>query len=253
MGGGPDGESHRGGPARALVSVVVPTLNEAGAIGAALASVVRQPGPWEVVVADGGSEDGTRKAAHAALPAVRWVEAPRGRARQLNRGATVSEGAILLFLHADTRLPPTAAEAVRAALQDPRAVAGCFRTTFDATDRFGTVGRRVMQLWTARIWMRWPRLAFGDRALFVRRETFEAVGGFPDQPIFEDLEIVRRLRQRGRFMFLDDAVVTSARRFRRHGAVGQQARNLALWLGWNLGVSPHRLKRFYPDEPGRRG
>jgi hypothetical protein len=104
-----------------------------------------------------------------------------------------------------------------------------------------------MRLWEARLWMRWHRLAFGDRALFARRSAFEAAGGFPAQPLFEDLDLVRALRAQGRFVFLDQAVVTSARRFARHGAVRQQLRNLSLWLGWNAGLAPARLKAFYPD------
>lgn len=231
------------------ISVVLPALDEAAAIGAALASIARQPGPWDATVADGGSSDGTGERARAALAKVEIVDAPRGRARQMNAGAARATGDVLLFLHADTRLPEGAFDAVRAALADPRVVAGCFRTTFDLDERgdFGLIGRAFMRLWEARLWMRWHRFAFGDRALFVRREVFQATGGFPDQPIFEDLDAVRSLRRHGRFVFLDAEVVTSARRYRRHGAVRQQLRNLALWAGWNAGLPPARLKRFYSD------
>ena len=226
------------------ISVVIPTLNEAVEIEGALASVARQSGPMEVLVVDGGSADDTR--ARAERAGARVIEAPRGRARQMNAGAAAAGGSALLFLHADTRLPPAALDAVRAALDEPAVAGGCFRTSFDA-------GGFWMGVWTWRLWMRWHRLAFGDRAPFVRRSAFEAVGGFPDQPLFEDLELVRRVRREGRFVFLDAAVVTSARRFRRHGALGQQARNVGLWLGWNAGLSPHRLKRFYPDEGTAQG
>lgn len=241
-----------GPPAPALVSVVVPALNEAAGIGATLASVARQPGPVETVVVDGGSEDGTAEAARAALPEAVVMEAPRGRASQMNAGAARATGSILLFLHADTRLPAGALAAVRAALADPAVAAGCFRTTFDLEKDagFGAADRLVMRLWESRLWMRWHRFAFGDRALFVRRAAFEAAGGFPDQPLFEDLDLVRALRTQGRFVFLDEAVVTSARRYRRNGALGQQLRNLGLWLGWNAGVAPTRLRRFYDDHSG---
>lgn len=234
----------------------MPALNEAEGIGAALATVARQSGPVEAVVVDGGSTDGTAEAARTALPGVLVVEAARGRALQMNAGAARARGDVLLFLHADTRLPDGALDAVRDALSDPAAVAGCFRTTFGlgrSAGGFGPLGRVFMRLWEARLWTRWHRLAFGDRALFVRREAFEAVGGFPAQPIFEDLDVVRALRRRGRFVFLDAAVETSARRFRRGGALGQQARNLGLWLGWNAGLPPDRLKRFYPDDGAERG
>ena len=234
------------------VSVVVPALDEAAGIGASLASVAGQAGPWEVVVADGGSADGTPEAVRAAMPEARLIAPGRGRARQMNAGAEAATGDVLLFLHADTRLPAGALDAVRRALADPAVAAGCFRTAFDLdgaaeAPRFGPVGRAVMGLWEARLWMRWHRLAFGDRAIFARRTAFEAAGGFPDQPLLEDLDAVRALRRQGRFVFLDAAVTTSARRFRRHGAVRQQARNLAIWAGWTLGVAPARLKRFYSD------
>ncbi|WP_412067467.1 TIGR04283 family arsenosugar biosynthesis glycosyltransferase [Rubrivirga sp. IMCC43871] len=237
-------------PARPTsISVVLPTLDEATAIGATLTSIAAQPGPWDAIVADGGSTDDTAERARAALAGVQIVDAERGRARQMNAGAARATGDVLLFLHADTRLPGGAFDAVRTALTDPLAVAGCFRTTFDHDERgdFGPIGRTFMRLWEARLWMRWHRLAFGDRALFVRREVFEAVGGFPDQPIFEDLDAVRSVRRLGRFVFLDAEVVTSARRYRRHGAVRQQLRNLSLWTGWNAGLAPARLKQFYSD------
>ena len=225
------------------ISVVIPTLNEAVQIEAMLQSVLKQPGSVEVIVVDGGSADDTiaRAGTHA-----RVIDAPRGRARQMNAGAAEATGDVLLFLHADTHLPEHALDAVRAAVDEPGVSAGCFRTTFDAEGFW-------MRVWSLRLWMRWHRLAFGDRAPFVRREAFEAIGGFPEQPIFEDLELVRRLRGQGRFVFLDEAVVTSARRYQRHGAVGQQVRNLALWSAWNLRLPPSWFKRFYPDAPGERG
>ena len=225
-----------------LVSVVVPALNEAAGIGAVLESVLGQAGPAEVLVVDGGSTDGTPEV--AARAGVRVLEALRGRARQMAAGAAAAQGDALLFLHADTRLPPGALAAVREALADPAVAGGCFRTMFD------DVSSPWMRLWQARMWMHWHRLAFGDRAPFVRRAAFDAAGGVPDQPMFEDLELVRRVRRHGRFVFLDAAVTTSGRRFRANGALAQQLRNLALWAGWNAGLSPARLKRFYPDAAG---
>jgi rSAM/selenodomain-associated transferase 2 len=224
---------------QSTVSIVIPALNEEELLPEALAGVRRQQGPLEVVVADGGSADATVALARSLGAVV--VEAPRGRARQMNAGAAATSGDILLFLHADTRLPEGALGRVREALAE--ASAGCFRLRFDRPSP-------VLRLWTLPIWMGWHRLAFGDRALFVRRDVFERVGGFPDQPIFEDLEMVRRLRREGPFVFLPAAVVTSARRFRAGGAVRQQARNAALWLAWSAGVPPERLDRFYRYERG---
>lgn len=226
-----------------LVSVIIPTLDEAAGIAATLASVLAQSGA-QLVVADGGSSDGTPDVVRAAAPGAVIVEAPRGRAAQMNAGAAVARGDVLLFLHADTLLPGGALDAVRRATSGG-AAGGCFETRFD--DATGW-----MRLWQARMWMRWHRFAFGDRALFARRSAFEAVGGFPRQPLFEDLDFVRAVRAQGPFAFLDLAVTTSGRRYRRYGAFRQQARNAALWAGWLVGIDPARLARHYPHTRGAR-
>ena len=226
------------------ISIIIPTLDEEALLPATLARVLAQPGPKQILVADGGSADATRGIA-ACHADVMLVTSERGRARQMNAGAARATGDVLLFLHADTRLPSGALDRVRAALADPAAAAGCFRLRFDR-------GGFWLGLWTRPLWMRWHRWAFGDRALFARRSAFDAVGGFPDQPIFEDLDVVQALRRQGRFVFLDAAVVTSARRYERGGALRQQLRNGALWTAWWLGVAPERVARFYPNEP-RRG
>ncbi len=202
-----------------------------------------QPGIDEVLVIDGGSEDAT---VEIASRYVRVLNGTRGRARQMNAGAIAASGDVFVFLHADTRLPDDAVEVITRALSDPEVAGGCFRTTFDDDSIW-------MRIWSWRLWMRWHRLAFGDRAPFIRRHVFEEIGGFPDQPMFEDLDLVRKLRKEGRFVLLDEPVETSARRFHRHGAFRQQITNTALWIGWVLGLSSHRLKRFYSDEPDERG
>ncbi|MEM1116742.1 MAG: TIGR04283 family arsenosugar biosynthesis glycosyltransferase [Bacteroidota bacterium] len=230
---------------------MIPALNEATGIGATLASVAAQDGPVEVVVIDGGSEDGTPEAARRALPEAVVLTSPRGRATQMNAGAERASGDVLLFLHADTRLPPDALARVREALARSEAVGGCFRTAFGTASGQGAMGRALMRLWQARLWMGWHRLAFGDRGLFFRRSAFEAIGGFPDQPIFEDLDAVRAVRRLGAFVFLPQRVTTSPRRFEKNGALGQQLRNLGLWTAWTAGVPPRRLKRFYGDGAAR--
>lgn len=232
---------------RLRISVVIPALNEADRIRAALASVACQSCPWEVIVAIGDSDDGTEAEARAALAGVRVARGDRGRARQMNAGADAATGDALVFLHADTRLPSGALDDIRAALAEPGVVAGCFRIAFDHDDSIGRVRRSVLRAWSAPLWMRWHRFAFGDRTLFVRRDAFEAAGRFPDQPIMEDLDAVQTLRRVGRFAFLEAEVTTSARRFERHGVVRQQLRNAGIWLAWLAGVSPTRLKRFYSD------
>lgn len=223
-------------PSTLALSVIVPTLNEAGQVEGALASVHAQAGPWEAIVADGGSTDAT--VARARPLATRVLAAPRGRARQMNAAAARATGDVLLFLHADTRLPPGAFAAVRRALADPGAEGGVFRLRFDRPTP-------LLRLYAACTRLPWHRLAFGDRAPFVRRAAFEAVGGFPDWPVFEDLELAARLHARGSLRFLPEVVTTSARRFQRVGTLRQQARNLRLWLHYLTGGDPEAVADAY--------
>jgi len=217
------------------VSIIIPALNEADVIECTLDAVRSQPGPKEIIVVDGGSSDDTaqRAAPHAAV-----VEAPRGRAHQMNRGAERASGDVLWFLHADTLPPPHALDRIRQAVRQPEVESGIFQLSFDRD-------APLLQLYS---WCtRWPwiRIAFGDRGLFTTRAAFEAVGGFPEWPVFEDLELADRLHQRGTFRFLPQAVTTSARRFRSHGMLRQQVRNLYLWTHYMMGTAPERVAHLY--------
>ena len=219
-------------------SVVIPALNEAANLAATLDSVrAQEPEPIDVIVVDGGSTDGTPDLARS-LGATVLASDP-GRAYQMNAGAEAAQGDALLFLHADTRLPTGALKAAAEALD--AADAGCFRLRFDRSSFW-------LRVWTLPVWMRWTPWAFGDRALFVRRTAFSAVGGFPAWPLFEDVEIVKRLAARGRFAFLPLAVTTSARRYERNGRIRQQLRNLSLWGRWWLGAGPDGLADRYRPE-----
>lgn len=222
------------------MSIVIPTLNEEGTIAGTLRSLQHHPPPVETIVVDGGSTDGTREAARAAGASV--LEASRGRGPQLNRGAEAAEGDLLLFLHADTTLPPDGLTRVRRVLGDTPAVAGTFRLQFDAASP-------LLHFYAWCTWCPWIRLCFGDRGLFTTRPAFEAVGGYPEWPLFEDLELAARLQDHGRFRFLDTAVTTSARRFRRNGVLRQQLQNLYLWTHYVAGTDPDRLahRYRYPD------
>lgn len=217
------------------ITVVIPALNEAACIAHTLASVAAQPGPQGVIVVDGGSTDETATLA-AAYATV--LASPPGRARQMNHGAAAADGDVLLFLHADTALPANAFDVIRATLANEAAASGAFRLAFDAETpllRFYSFCTRLHA----------PRICFGDRGLFVRRAVFEAVGGFPDVPIFEDLEMVRRLHQRGGFCFLPQAVITAARRFQAVGPLRQQLLNIYLWTRYQLGTDPNRIAHLY--------
>jgi rSAM/selenodomain-associated transferase 2 len=218
------------------VSVVIPTLDEAAALPATLDHLASLPGEWEVVVADGGSRDATAAIA-AAHPRADVVVQARGggRARQLNAGACRASGEILLFLHADSRLPRTA----HASLAATRAAGGNFALRFDGGDRFSRVLGRVYAL------QRRGGFYYGDSSLWARRTTFERLGGFRELPIMDDYDFVRRLERAGPTACLPGPATTSARRWRQAGI----ARTVASWviIRWLFlaGVPPARLARLY--------
>lgn len=218
------------------MSVVIPTLNEAAYIESTLARLQTQSPPVETLVVDGHSTDETRNRAREAGADV--LTAPRGRATQLNRGAEAAEGEILFFLHADTLVPPKILTVIRRTLSTAECTAGTFRLQFDRSTP-------LLQFYAWCTQWPWIRLCFGDRGLFVERRIFEQVGGYPDWPLFEDLELAARLDEQGGFSFLDTAVTTSARRFRQNGQLRQQLHNAYLWLHYMLGTDPERIEHLY--------
>jgi rSAM/selenodomain-associated transferase 2 len=188
-----------------LVSIVVPALDEAAALPTCLAALRAQTPPFELLVVDGGSRDATVELAQRL--GARVLAAPRGRGRQLAAGAAAARGDVLLFVHADTRLPPRALDRLRAAVARGRA-AGAFTMRFD---RPGPVWRLVEVI--ADAWCAATGNLFGDRAMFATRAAYEQVGGFRDLPLMEDLDLALRLRRAGvRLTMLRGPVVTSARR-----------------------------------------
>lgn len=222
------------------LSAVIPVLNEAEAIPR-LVRRLRTAAVDEVIVVDGGSCDGTRERAAAA--GARVVLAAPGRGRQLEAGARAAQGEALWFLHADVSPPPRAGQLIRAALRGSRIAAGSF------TIQFAGPGRAA-RFFT---WL-YPRLAlfglrYGDASLFVRRDAYFEVGGFRPYPIFEDLDLIRRLQRRGPWHTLPEPLIASSRRFDRHPVL-----TCALWgslqlLYW-LGIPPRWLGRLY--RPVRR-
>lgn len=215
------------------ISVVIPTLAEREAIAAAIASARRALGACEVVVADGGSTDGTREAATVA--GARVVEAPGTRADAMNAGAAATTGDALVFLHADTTLPDGAGEAIRRALAD--ADAGAFSVRFD--------DRPALARAAARLYRPFHRGVYGDQAIFVSRAAFERVGGYRSLPIMEDYDLVQRLRAAGRVHVLAACVTTSARRQRAHGEVRTFVVVASIKALYRLGAPPSRLARAY--------
>jgi rSAM/selenodomain-associated transferase 2 len=222
------------------LSVLIPTLDEAERLPAALKSVGADPS-IETIVIDGGSTDDTRAASRAA--GVKLVIAPLGRARQLNAGAQVAKHESLLFLHADTRLPPGYADRVRALLARPGIAAGAFHLKIDSEKR----GIRMVERGVG-FRSRWFGMPYGDQALFLRRETFLALGGFRELEIMEDYDLVRRLRRLGRIALVPDAVRTSGRRWERLGVWRTTLFNQLTVLGFHLGVPTRKLARWYAPE-----
>ncbi|WP_163558713.1 TIGR04283 family arsenosugar biosynthesis glycosyltransferase [Halomonas sp. NO4] len=225
---------------RPPLSVIIPTLNEAEGVEATLTALLDLRGSdVEVIVADGGSRDAT--VALACPLASQVIEAPPGRARQMNAGARASRGEQLLFLHADTRLPKRADRLVAQALAGPR----CWGR-FDVR----LAGRHPllpMIAWAMNRRSRLTGIATGDQALFMTREAFAAVGGFPDQPLMEDIELSRRLKRLSPPACLRAKVTTSGRRWEQSGAWATIHLMWRLrWRYWR-GESPETLAMEYRD------
>jgi rSAM/selenodomain-associated transferase 2 len=217
------------------LSIIVPMLDEAGGIAATLGAL--RPLGAEIIVVDGGSSDGTLAA--ATPHADRAIVAPRGRARQMNAGAAVASGEVLLFLHADTRLPPGGDQLVLAALD-----AGARWGRFDVR----IAGNSPLFPLIATMMNRRSRLtgiATGDQAIFVHRDLFAAVGGFPDQPLMEDIALSARLRRIGRPACLRARVTTSGRRWEAKGVWRTILLMWSLRLRYFLGAAPEQLARDY--------
>lgn len=222
------------------LAIIVPTLNEEGALRRNLPSALSQAD--EVVVSDGGSTDGTVEVARSL--GARTVSGPACRGGQLNRGAAVSEADVLLFLHADTVLPENAGRSVKEAIA-AGAPGGAFLLRFDHGGFVYRLGGGVVNLRTRRAF-----LPLGDQAQFTTRDSFRELGGFREWPILEDVDFAQRMRKkwgRRRLAVIETPVVTSSRRFAAQGPLRTVALNWLLWILFALGVSPHRLARLYRD------
>jgi rSAM/selenodomain-associated transferase 2 len=225
------------------LSIIVPTLNEAAGIGAALAALqpLRAAG-HEVVVVDGGSGDETPDL--AAPLADRLANAPRGRASQMNTGARLASGDVLLFLHADTLLPPRADRLVLDGLAGSGRAWGRFDVHIDGGQRLLRLVAALMNLRS-----RWTGIATGDQAIFVRRDAFVTVGGFPELPLMEDVALSAALKRVSRPLCLHERVLTSGRRWESRGAMRTIALMWWLRLRYFLGTSPERLAEIYRHHP----
>ncbi len=229
------------------ISVIIPTLNEERTIMATVAQTAAL-GFNELIVVDGGSSDRTPllvesyrlSTQSSPRSPVRLITAPRGRASQMNEGATAGGGDVLLFLHADTQLPQDAKTAIEAAFSDQRIVGGRFDIRFDGPSIWGRMISRMMN-WRSRV----SGIATGDQALFVRRPICERMGGFADLPLMEDVDFSRRLKRMGKTAALTSTVTTSFRRWEQQGLVQTIFLMWGLRLLYWMGMSTHTLHRWY--------
>ena len=221
---------------RPYVSVIITTLNEAARIEESIAHA--RSGDAEIIVVDGGSTDNTVEKASRA--GARIIRASRGRAMQQNEGAAAARGTVLLFLHADTRLPKGYVIDVFELFLDPRTILGAFRFKTDSDEP----RMRIIES-LANFRSQYLRLPYGDQALFIRKAAFERAGGFPEVPIAEDLLFAKRVSKIGRVVIAESEALTSARRWLKLGVLRTTVINQFILAGLAMGVSPHTLSRIY--------
>lgn len=222
---------------RALLSIIIPVFNEAHSIRTTLDAVKKIRGDVELIVVDGGSHDGTIEILNECGANV--IEGERGRGVQMHAGASKARGDVLWFLHADTIPPIDAAEKITEALKDKETVGGNFHIRFDGDTR---PARFLTWLYPK---LRKIGLLYGDSGIFVRRDVYKQIGGFKPFPIFEDLDLVRKVKRTGRMIYLSSAVTTSSRRFEGRSFTLVFARWALLQLLYWLGANPYRLGKSY--------
>jgi rSAM/selenodomain-associated transferase 2 len=230
---------------RPFLSLILPVLNEAATLPVQLAALQGlRTRATELIVVDGGSGDRTVELARPA--ADRLLDAPRGRATQMNAGAKVSRGEVLLFLHADTTLPPAADDLIRSAIATGAAW-GRFDVRIDGRQPLLRIVERMMN-WRSR----WSGIATGDQAIFVRREVFERVGGYPELPLMEDIALSKRLKRFAPPACLRQRVITSGRRWEKHGVLRTILLMWRLRASYFLGADPQQLAIRYGYVPRQR-
>jgi len=227
-----------------MISVVIPTLNEARRLPALLASLGTSTEKHEIIVADGNSTDGT--ASIAGEQGLRVVRSEGGRGAQLRTGAAEARGDVLLFLHADSRFPSGGLQAIEQALADPDVIGGNFRLLFDGSDGFSDWLNGFYA------WIRSHGVYYGDSAVFIRRRAYEAIGGVRPLALMEDFDLTRRMERLGRTVCVDNPpLVTSSRRFAGRRPAAIVAGWLVIHALYYLRLSPTHLAWLY-DSARRR-
>ncbi|MBL4901992.1 MAG: TIGR04283 family arsenosugar biosynthesis glycosyltransferase [Desulfocapsa sp.] len=219
------------------ISIIVPTLNEVQNLSGLVPCAQKVQ---ELIVVDGGSRDDTVKLAKKLGFRVIEETEPGGRGTQLNTGAANASGSILLFLHADTLLPPDFHGAICRCLQNPATILGAFQLQVKNSNlllkvilKFANFRSKMLQL------------PYGDQAFFIRKQDFVKLGGFPEVPIMEDYIFAKQVKKKGRIQTLDQAVTTSARRWQRLGVIRTTLVNQVVILGYYMGIQPEKLAAFY--------
>ena len=223
------------------ISVIIPVLNERVNLPAAIDSVRNAIADPEIIAVDGGSTDGSLEWLQGA-PGITVIRAARGKGPQQNAGAAVAVGDVVLFLHADCLLPADAGVQMDRVMKEKRMAGGCF---------LGRWSRNTPALQLVSFGMNLRTLirktSYGDQALFIRRAVFQEVGGFPDWPLFEDTELVHRIKMRGLFKVIHSQVTMSARRFEARGLLHSTFLVYFLQIAFMLGIPPAKLKKWFAD------
>lgn len=227
------------------ISIIIPVLNEATTIEATLTLLQDTP-DIEIIVVDGGSRDQTIKIVNflskrlAPSLSIKIISTTAGRAHQMNAGAAVARGDILLFLHGDTYLPPKFNLLLLQALQDAVTIAGAFELQINAQ----LPGLRLVEK-MVNMRSRFFSLPYGDQAIFMKKSVFEEIDGFPNLPIMEDFELMLALRKLGKVVIIAAPVITSGRRWQKLGVVKTTLLNQLIIAGYFMGISPNLLVRWY--------
>ena len=231
-------------PSKMTMTVIIPTLNEESTLHNTLSTLTSLQFD-EVIIVDGGSQDRTCEMAESFFesnPSFKGYvrSASKGRARQMNAGGLSAQSDILIFLHADTQLPPDARQVIEAVMEDEKFVGGRFDVQFEIDHGYAWMISRMMN-WRSR----WSQIFTGDQAMFIRKTAFHRLGGFSDIPLMEDIELSYRLKQVGPVVALRSKVTTSFRRWKQNGPLRTILHMWTLRFLYWLGMSPHTLHQFY--------
>jgi rSAM/selenodomain-associated transferase 2 len=228
-------------------SIIVPVLHEAERINQLIGHLSRlgTPQGYEVIAVDGSPERDTIAAVRDER--VVRIVSETGRARQMNAGAAVAKGDILIFLHADTELPPAAFLRIESVMRQRRYVGGAFKLGFSSA----RLAYKALAWWVS-LRCRLTGIPYGDQAIFIKKDYFNGIGGYREIPLMEDVELIRRIKKLGdRICVFPDRVRTSSRRWEAEGFFYVNLRNTLLLLLYLLGVAPQRLTRFYKNDHTR--